>query len=662
MKISKKFLLTDLLYLKVFIAFGLGILSAEFLSFSIAFAIPIVSILILLITYKILQISRSKVSDTIVFSMIILSGIVFHSFQLVREKKSIQSLDPVLDKKCFHFIRLDEKPLRKSKTIRLEGTLLQSKFDTNTYTFSQKIIVYLPLNQKIDSVYDYGKIYQIQGPLEVPTSPRYDFEFDYKQWLSRRGVFATIYSKEFTEVGHDTSWIYYLKTIPIRIRDYYEREIDCYITEPTSNDIAKSLLIGIRTDIDKTLYNAYSDTGTIHILSVSGLHFGILILFLEYVLSLFIKKEKVRVPIKHSFSFIYALMTGFSPPVMRSFLMFIFIDIEKIAKMKTSTFNILFLSAWIILLFDTNQMFDIGFQLSYAAMLGIMILYPRMIWKLEFDNTIANFTWKSTVTMFSAWLFTAPFTIYYFHKVSFIGMLSNFLILPIATTTMYLGFVLLIFSKIQFLATIVGAILSYLIYIQNQIILWFSQLPLSSISQLYLNTNTFIVSLFSIVFLVIFLQIKDKLSFRLFLLSILILLGLNSFETYKIQSQNKWYIIPSRKFPSFAYKSMNEIHVFSDSIELSTKTNFIENLKIRCHINSVYYHGAYSYFKHLPMEYSPNDKVSPHYFVVCNSNKTNWNQAISSRDTFIIMQDIPRWERDELIQKLKGKNHYYIVN
>jgi competence protein ComEC len=657
----RRFLLTDLLFLKVFFAFAIGILSVEYLQIQYAAVVPILISFIAIIGYKLLKIARSKWTDVLFFSLIILSGIIFHFYQIYQGSQANNRINSFTGLDAYHWVRIDDKPLQKANSQSINATLLSSKFTVKeSKNLNQKIIIYIPKDIVIDSDY-YGKILQIKGKLSYPNEAKYPFEFDYKTWLKRKGIYATIYSREIVVAGKDSSFIQSLKSFPLRIRDYYEREIEKYIHDENASDIAKSLLIGVRTDIDKELYNSYADTGTIHILSVSGLHFGILILFLDFLLSFFIKNEKLKIAIKQPLLLIYALMTGFSPPVMRSFLMFLFFDLEKITKAKTSSYNILFLSAWLILLFDSNQIFDVGFQLSYIAILGIMLFYNRILWKLQFNNRITNWIWQSTATMLAAWIVTMPLTVYYFNKISFIGMFTNYIVLPIVVVVMYLGFGLMLFSKIQFLGNLFGNLLSYLISLQNKIILFYSELPLASIYPLYIDFTSLILLIFGLVFLFLFLRLNDKYSLRCTILFLSLFILNLSFRNHTTIMSNNWYLIPSYKQTAFAYSTSNKLYIFADSIEPKTNDYFIEKLKIYEQIDSTKLYSLHSYFQNLKMKYSTNLNSKSTYYILSKENKNEWSLAIENRDSFILGGNLG-YKKDEIIQELKSKNKYFVEN
>lgn len=659
MKRFRLFLLTDLLFLKVCLAFVIGIISAEYIRDYKVFLIPLLIAFIAFTTYKSLRIARSKSTDILFFSGIIICGILFHLSAIHRANESISKLKSFDAIEAIHWVRIDDKPIQKANSQAINVTLLASKYaEKQAENLSQKIIIYIPKEIIIDSNYS-GKIYQIKGKLSIPKPPKYSFEFNYQEWLKRKGIYATMYSREIVLVGQFNSILYQTIHFPNKLRDYYETIIEKYVPDSSASDIAKSLLIGVRTDIDKELYNDYSDTGTIHILSVSGMHFGILILFLDFLLSFFIKNERLRIAIKQPILLIYALMTGFSPPVLRSFLMFLLLDLGKLSKEKTSSYNILFLSAFLILLIDTHQLFDLGFQLSYMAILGIMLFYNRMVWKLQFENKILNWAWQSTVTMFAAWLFTLPLAIFYFHKFSFLGMLSNYIVLPIVVVVMYLGFGLMLLSKIDIAADALGYLLSLSISIQNKIIHFFSQVPLASIYPIYISFWGMLFLVLTVFILVLFLRLKDKNSLRYLFMFLFIFLCSYWIHPYTQSKSSNWYLAPNSKQTIIAFQKGNRLVVFADSIDARTQDFFIEKLKIYSSVDTIVRYGLFAYFDSIPMKYGVSLASHPSLLILCKENKNIWSDAINKRDSFILGANLG-YKKEELIREIKSKNKYFV--
>lgn len=661
MRSPKRYLLTDLLYFKLWVALAIGIFSSEYIeNITLSFLVPLFVLILLQSSHYLLKIKRSKWADNAIFSSVVLFGVVLHLFSEYRAEIALKSISPFLNEEAYHHVRIENKPIEKKNSYQIEGRLLQSSINNTPQSFYQKIYIYIP-KSKIKNDFDYGSILQFKGKVTEPSKPHYDFEFDYHQFLKRKQIYITLYSKQIVNIGKDNSLLFQLGKFPYRVRDYFENEIDRYIKEPSANDIAKSILIGVKTDIDRPLYQAYSDTGAIHILSISGLHFGILILFLEFLLSFVIKNETYRFYLKHSISFSYALITGFNAPIFRSFLMFLFLDLSKISRAKTSSFNILFLSAFIILLYDSNQLFDLGYQFSYAALLGIMLMYNKIIWKIEFNHFTFNFMWKSAVTLFAAWLFTAPLSIYYFHKISLLGSLSNFIVVPFTTGIMYVGFIFMICSKIPFLGDLLGQLLSYLVSAQNYLIIWFSKIPLAQISSIYSNKIILLTSIFSILFFNLFLRLKDKVSFRFFIFSFALMLSFSSFFPYQAKKKDEWFLMGSYQHTGIIYSNHNKVFILADSIEERQKEFFIQSLLAHRSADSILYYPLHITMTYQRMKYSTQLNSTPIYYLLCRENESEWNTAIQSRDSFILMPNLG-YQKNNLIQLLGQNKRHYLVH
>lgn len=652
-----RFLLTKNLYLKVFIAFAIGILTVEVLGKVFWLMIPIGIFGLNTALNSYFNIRRSKFADNIFYSFIVILGILFHyfNFEYSREK-TLESISNLKGQNVVFFIRADERPIEKANSYQVEGRIL-AYLDTDEHKLKKlntKTIVYLAKDTLTKKSIDYGTILMLRSKFQEPRKAQYGFEFDYSRWLERRKIYGTLYGRDYRIVDSDKSYLYHFLLIPKRIRTYFEGEIDHYILDARSNAVAKSILIGIRSGMDRELIESYSDTGTIHILSVSGLHFSILMLLLSWILDRLVKPKRYRMVFKHGISFLYALITGFSPPVFRSFLMFFLIDIEKDSKVNPSIINIVFLSAWIILLFDSNQMFDIGFQLSYAAILGIILWQNKIEWKLQFDSFLMSYLWKSSSTLIAATIFTMPFVAYYFHKISFLGLLSNYLVIPLTLVSMYVGLSLLCFSWIDTIGNLLGHLLSSLILFQNNIILWFSHWNFASIDSIYLSKLSLILSLALLLALNLFLFLKGKYELRFILFFSLALVLNILYEKYLTEIREEWFHITMYKHTAYAHGYAHRINVFADSIEPNVNDFFLKSLRIyrRCKEDSIFLYPLNSRYTDHSMKFGVNLISNSEYLILCKENKHSWTKAIENRDSFILSSNLGDYYRSSLEKEL----------
>ena len=639
-----KHLLTDKFFLKLSLALIIGIISCEFSPIYLGLFIPILILFSIYFIQYIFKIQNRPWKSIALFSAMIFFGFGLHyyNFYFIKDKSEKQ-LEEVFNKETTYLVRIEEKPEIRETSIKLKVTLLGIYANQKKNSFSQKMILYLDPALQVDSM-KYGDLYRVFGAINSPTPPLNPNEFDYKKWLTRNHVFATGYSKhiEFLEPVK-SKWLS-LEYIPLKARDFFEKRIEKYVKDKNSLDIAKSILIGVKTTIDPEIYDAYAATGTVHILSVSGIHFAIFFLFISKMID-FIIPKKYNVygffP-KQFFSFFYALITGFNPPVFRSFLMLFFLDLQKTTKSPQSPYNVLFLSAFIILIYDTNQLFNVGFLLSYAALLGLMILQPRIERKIEFKNKLNRYAWSITTGLFSAWLFTLPLTLFFFNKVSFLGMLSNFLVIPIAQIILNLGFAFLIFSPIPFeiMHEWIGNLLNGLLWIQNKIILFFEKVPFSYFDEIYLTEMEFLLILSILFFFCYFLIQKNKRSIYILGVLILVFSLVNTVNTINKTKEEHWIMFNLRKYIAFGFKQNRNLYLFSDSLDSKTFDFSIQPYISLYQIDSVHQFSLRSSFRNQKMLFGVDSIQNPYYFILSKENKSVWKYNFNRSNNVIFAKNM----------------------
>ncbi|MEL7145099.1 MAG: ComEC/Rec2 family competence protein, partial [Bacteroidota bacterium] len=249
--------------------------------------------------------------------------------------------------------------------------------------------------------------------------------------------------------------------------------------------------LGIKDDLDKELKSAYSAAGAMHVLAVSGLHVGIIQLLLSWVLG-FLKKRK-----KGKLAFVilsllalwfYAFVTGLSPSVLRATTMFSIILIGQQAIRNHNIYNSLAVSAFLILLYSPMMIRDVGFQLSYIAVFGIVSLQPRISAILNPENYLLKKTWDITCVSLAAQMATLPISIYYFHQFPSYFLLSNLLVIPSAFIILMSGLFMLCSSLISdWLAQQTGWLLDQLIWALNQGILFIKKLPYNLLDWIWID-------------------------------------------------------------------------------------------------------------------------------------------------------------------------------
>ncbi|MEQ9413126.1 MAG: ComEC/Rec2 family competence protein, partial [Cyclobacteriaceae bacterium] len=243
--------------------------------------------------------------------------------------------------------------------------------------------------------------------------------------------------------------------------------------------------------IDNELQSAYASSGAMHVLAVSGLHVGILygivmLLFRPFRNLAWSRWVIAIISLMALWSF--AFITGLSPSVLRAVTMFSFIAIAKPFGRRTSIYNTLASSAFILLLFDPFLIMSVGFQLSYLAVLGIVTIHRPLYQLWEPRSAILDWVWNISCVSIAAQLATFSLGILYFHQFPVYFLFSNFFVIPGAISVLVTSILVLETSGIAPVAAIFGAVLKWLIQILNFAVFSFEKFPFSLINDIYITT------------------------------------------------------------------------------------------------------------------------------------------------------------------------------
>jgi len=254
-------------------------------------------------------------------------------------------------------------------------------------------------------------------------------------------------------------------------RDFVINKINTTIASKEANAFAQSLLLGVKTDANKELLNAYKQLGIIHIVAISGMHLEIIFKNILRITQWLPRKKLFRVLelfIVLGSVWTYTLMAFASPSIVRAAVFFSIYYLGKFLEASSFTLNVIAGGILILLLFDVKNMENIGLQLSYAAVVGIHLLYPLLSKMLPMDNPILVFLWNNLCISIAAQLTTLPILLYHFHQLSSLVLISNFIMVPLSTLLLYAIALLVITPNIIGLPKIIGQIIEkYIIGINN---------------------------------------------------------------------------------------------------------------------------------------------------------------------------------------------------
>jgi competence protein ComEC len=264
------------------------------------------------------------------------------------------------------------------------------------------------------------------------------------------------------------------------MRDYFATNLSFFLNGQEL-ELAQALLLGDRAGLDKDVTEAFGRTGAMHILAVSGLHIGILMQILMFGFSFFprlISKKKALILVM-IIAWFYALLSGFSASVIRSVVMFSMLILGNLLSKKVHSINILAFSAFVMLCWNPYFLFDLGFQLSYAAMLGIFLFYPFLKQQFYSRFKIIRMVYEGTAIGITAQVFTLPLTLYYFHQFPNYFWLTNIALMAFSFVVLALGVILFILFFSVFLQNIIGYVLEKVMTLMLWIVDSIDKLPLA---------------------------------------------------------------------------------------------------------------------------------------------------------------------------------------
>jgi competence protein ComEC len=277
--------------------------------------------------------------------------------------------------------------------------------------------------------------------------------FDFGGYLLQKGYSGQV----FLRAG-EWGYINRLRGSPSFIKEwqsYLLQEIESWHWNKERESVFKALLLGYKNDLTTELKSDFAAAGAMHLLAVSGLHVGIVYLLLSYLLvglRYFKNLQLVSSLLIILGIWLYAFISGASPSVLRSATMFSIMAAAQNLERPGSSFRSIFLSAFLMLIYNAQWLFDLGFQLSYSALLGILIWQPKIESLLHIKSRALNWVYKLVSVSLAAQIGTLPLSLYYFHQFPTYFWLSNILMIPLVTLLMYSGFLLLLLGQAEVLA------------------------------------------------------------------------------------------------------------------------------------------------------------------------------------------------------------------
>jgi competence protein ComEC len=403
-------------------------------------------------------------------------------------------------------------------------------------------------------------------------------QFNYSKYLENKQIYAQLYAdpnqiKIGSEIKKDI-W-YYSALLRSRIIKNLEKNH----FNKTEMHVAVALIMGQQQEISPDIIRDYQYAGAVHILSVSGLHIGFILIFVTFLLKPIPNTRRgsfIKLIIIISCLSLFGIIAGLAPSVVRSVTMFSFVAIGIHLRRSVNIYHTLLVSVLLILLVEPSFLFDVGFQLSYVALFFIMWLQPLLasIWSPK--TKFSKYTWDILTVSFAAQIGTLPLSIYYFHQFPGLFFISNLIIIPMLSIIMVLGVLVMVLAAFNIIPVFISQLLEWSIYYLNKIVNIIASFEQFIITDIPLHSYLFVCSYLLLLTVVIWFK-KPSFNKLVYIMLSIIILQISYFTIrWNIQSEKELVIFNSNKNTLIAERNgENIIIIANDSLLKSVDRNTI---------------------------------------------------------------------------------------
>lgn len=408
------------------------------------------------------------------------------------------------------------------------------------------------------------------------------YGFNYKKYLQLQQIHHQIY-------GNNSQFLLLKKTnqtikgIAANIREKIMKALIQYGFKNDELAVVNALLLGQRQNLTSELQQSYIGAGAIHILAISGLHIGIILLILTAVfkpLHYFKHGKFVATTLVIIILWLYAILAGLSASVVRAVAMFTAIAIAMQVNRPSSTFKTLVISMFFLLLFNPYYLFEVGFQLSYLAVFSIVWIQPKIyhLWNPKF--WLLDKLWQLLTVSTAAQIGVLPLSLFYFHQFPGLFFVSNLVIIPVLGIILTAGILTIALAVLQIVPQFWVEAYIFVIRQMNHFVSWISQQEFFIIQQIsfsFLLMMAFYALLF---FGLKWMEKKIFFRFVLVLISVILIQTVFVFEKYKLGSTKEFIVFNESKASAIGLRTGNTVQFFISADSLETNVNFMKAYKV----------------------------------------------------------------------------------
>lgn len=481
------------------------------------------------------------------------------------------------------YVQLFEPLSEKGKTYKATCSVF-GKIDSNgkQEAASGKILLYIK-KEAVPPALAFGSTVLLKRPVDIIQNNGNPASLDYNRYCLFQGITHQVFLSEadITPVKTNAR-IPYMRRLMFAARDSAIAILRSNIFSDKELGIAEALLIGYRNDLDRDLIQSYSNTGVVHIIAISGLHIGMIYVLLLRLMHPFRKKKYylfAKTITVLGVLWAFTFVAGAAPSVLRAAVMFSVFQLAEWLDHKPDGIATLTGSAFILLVINPFYLWDVGFQLSYAAVLSIMIFYKPVYKLFFFRNGLVKLTWQLNAVTLAAQILTIPIAALHFHQFSNLFWMANLIAVPLSGFILYTEIGLLLLAWWKPVALFLGNVITINTNWMNSYVEWIDTISFSVSDGLYINTFQTLLLLIFTACLSAWLLRKQTRMLLVSLFILLIFFGIDSKRaiTNRLQQKLIVYNVPNKVAIEFV--SGYDHYFIGDTVLLGD--NFLKNFHLK---------------------------------------------------------------------------------
>lgn len=573
-------------FVRLLIPFAMGIwVSYYFTSFRFSLSFLIIVALVLLGVSVLTSLLLKHRKHGWIFGVVVSGYLFIAGCLLMRVQKAETQRDYYRNFQNganYYIARVYEYPTERPNAIRTVLELQHQLGDSSaSRPVSGKVMAYFPKSDSTSAL-RYGDVIAIPAPIREVTPPLNPEEFDYKSYLERKGITGQVWLKDGDWVDlhvNDANLVY---AFSYRFRDTLLASLRHSGLKNDEFGVAAAVLLGYDDNLADEVRKNYVAAGSMHILCVSGMHVGFIYLLASFLLG-FLNWKKWQKMLKQALLLLliwfYAIIAGLSPSILRAALMLSFVIVGEAIHRKGIIINSIAASAFILLCISPSNLLEIGFQLSYVSVIGIVVLQKPIYNLLYVKNKLLDKVWQITALSIAAQISTIPFILFYFQQFTSYFWLSNLLMTPLSFFVIAFGMVLLMVSWIPYLSTWLGYVVWGGVYAMNWVTDRIESIPYSIIKGLYVSDFEFAMLLVALSLLFLTFMLRKSRFFIAMLGLLLVVMASVTVRLYRSDQQQGMMAFSLRNHTALDFVRGREHVLLADSVLMADASAVDYSLK-----------------------------------------------------------------------------------